>query len=164
MAAIHIDQMVKVSAARSDWQGHHGTHGHHAPVCSPDLQIPHARYVSDDGLMQARTRHVEACVAHVFAVPHEALRASTRGRADVARARQVAMYICHTTLAFSLTAVGELFDRDRTTVGHACRLVEDLRDDADFDMMVACLEKVVLGCLVAGYTQTVLSVKVAHHG
>ncbi len=96
------------------------------------------------GIMQAQTRHVEACVAHVFNVRHESLRASTRGKAQVALARQVAMYVCHTSLAYSLTTVGHLFDRDRTTVGHACRLVEDLRDDSDFDTMMMCLERVVL--------------------
>ncbi|CAN0604111.1 unnamed protein product, partial [Ectocarpus sp. 12 AP-2014] len=66
-----------------------------------------------DGLVQARTRNVEACVALVFGVRHESLRASTRGKAHVALARQVAMYLCHTTLWLSLTTVGDLFDRDR---------------------------------------------------
>jgi chromosomal replication initiation ATPase DnaA len=45
----------------------------------------------------------------------------------------------------SLTEVGHLFDRDRTTVAHACSLVEDRRDDPDFDYLnhleraVSCL-------------------------
>ena len=95
------------------------------------------------GLAQARVRQVEASVAYIFKVRHESLRASTRGPADVARARQVAMYACHTLLGLSLTDVGHLFERDRTTVAHACRLVEDLRDDKDFDAMMACLERAV---------------------
>lgn len=97
----------------------------------------------DEGLLQARCRHVEACIAMVFAIPHHAIRCTTRGKAGVARARQVAMYLSHTSLALSLTQVGHLFERDRTTVGHACRLVEDLRDDRDFDQLIACLEKAV---------------------
>ncbi len=102
----------------------------------------------DLGVVQARVRQVEACVASVFGVPHESLRASTRGKADVARARQVAMYLCHTVLGFSLTTVGDLFERDRTTVGHACRLVEDLRDRSNFDDQIAYLERAVLaGCV-----------------
>jgi hypothetical protein len=102
----------------------------------------------EKGLEQARVRHVEACVAGVFGVPHESLRASTRGKADVARARQVAMYLCHTVLGFSLTTVGDLFERDRTTVGHACRLIEDLRDRSVFDDQIAYLERAVLaGCM-----------------
>jgi hypothetical protein len=102
----------------------------------------------EKGVVQARVRQVEACVASVFGVPHESLRASTRGKADVARARQVAMYLCHTVLGFSLTTVGDQFERDRTTVGHACRLVEDLRDRSVFDDQIAYLERAVLaGCL-----------------
>lgn len=109
-----------------------------------------SRALRDQGLLLARTRHVEASVASIFNIPHEALRASTRGKADVARARQVAMYLCHTTLALSLTTVGRLFDRDRTTVGHACRLVEDLRDNPDFDAMLVLLERTILAaCLPA---------------
>jgi chromosomal replication initiation ATPase DnaA len=109
-----------------------------------------ARQLCADGLIQARTRNVEASVALVFGVRHESLRASTRGKADVARARQVAMYLCHTTLGFSLTTVGDLFDRDRTTVSHACRVVEDLRDVSDFDARLSYLEHTVLaGCIVA---------------
>ena len=40
--------------------------------------------------------------------------------------------------------VGTGFGRDRTTVMYACHLVEDLRDDADFDRMVALTERVAL--------------------
>ncbi|MEM6382542.1 MAG: DUF6456 domain-containing protein [Pseudomonadota bacterium] len=84
---------------------------------------------------------VEAYVAYVFRVQHEAIRSRSRGKAGVARARQVAMYLCHTALGFSLTQVGKLFERDRTTVGHACRLVEDLRDQSAFDTLIQCLER-----------------------
>ncbi|OYR10198.1 putative chromosomal replication initiator DnaA domain protein [Brucella rhizosphaerae] len=41
----------------------------------------------------------------------------------------------------SEVAVG--FARDRTTVMYACHLVEDRRDDDDFDAVVARLEKLV---------------------
>ena len=39
------------------------------------------------------------------------------------------MYLAHVTCGLSLTEVGEVFARDRTTVAHACGRVEDLRDD-----------------------------------
>lgn len=102
-----------------------------------------AAILRDEGVLQARCRHVEACISLVFAVPHQSIRCTTRGKATVARARQTAMYLCHTSLALSLTQVGQLFARDRTTVGHACRLVEDLRDDKDFDLQLTCLERAV---------------------
>ena len=43
----------------------------------------------------------------------------------------------------SLTAVGALFQRDRTTVAHACGVVEDRRDDPDLDARIEHLEHAV---------------------
>lgn len=57
--------------------------------------------------------------------------------------RQIAMYVCHVSLRFQLTEIGEAFGRDRTTVGHACNVVEDRRDDAAFDDLVSSLERIV---------------------
>ena len=50
-------------------------------------------------------------------------------------------------LALGMAEVGRGFQRDRTTVLHACHLVEDLRDDADFDRLVTTLERIVLAAL-----------------
>ena len=57
--------------------------------------------------------------------------------------RQIAMYLSHVVLQISLTDIGIVFGRDRTTVGHACHVVEDRRDDPDFDRIVAMAERVV---------------------
>ncbi len=43
--------------------------------------------------------------------------------------------------------IGRGFGRDRTTVMHACHLVEDLRDDEDFDRVVAVTERVAIAAL-----------------
>lgn len=86
---------------------------------------------------------IEDAVSRVFAVDREQLRSLSRGKAPVARARQVAMYLAHVGLGLSLTEVGELFARDRTTVAHACAVVEDLRDDTRFDRVLECLESIV---------------------
>lgn len=89
-------------------------------------------------------RHaLEDTVAQVFAIERERLSQPTRGEAAVARARQVAMYLAHTSYGLSLTEVGELFGRDRTTVAHACRLVEEHREDLAFDRAMDLLEGVV---------------------
>jgi hypothetical protein len=61
------------------------------------------------------------------------LQARTRCSADVAFARQIAMYLAHTKFGISYVDVGDYFHRDRTTVAHACQLVEDRRDDREFD-------------------------------
>lgn len=146
MSQVFPSLVPKIGSAKAHRVAAHRDHGRAVLPASAGAPIPVV--LRDDGVVQARTRQVEACVATIFDVRHEALRASTRGKAGVARARQVAMYVCHTTLGFSLTLIGDLFERDRTTVGHACRLVEDLRDNGEFDATMVCLERAVLcGCV-----------------
>jgi chromosomal replication initiation ATPase DnaA len=69
------------------------------------------------------------------------LRSQTRRGGDVAFARQVAMYLAHVALEMSLARVAVAFRRDRSTVAHACHVMEDRRDDARFDMWMAALEE-----------------------
>lgn len=83
---------------------------------------------------------MEAAVSQVFDVLVDDLRRASRGRARVALARQVAMYLSHVGFGLSLTEVGRLFERDRTTVAHACSVIEDRRDDATFDRTLELLE------------------------
>lgn len=86
---------------------------------------------------------VEGIVASVFGVDPALLRGTTRGQARVALARQVAMYIAHVAYGLTLTEVGDLFGRDRTTVAHACQVVEQRRDSVEFDESVVLLELIV---------------------
>ena len=78
--------------------------------------------------------------AAAFAVPVGELRAATRRSSYVALARQSAMYLSHTAFGVNLSAVGRAFGRDRTTAAHACRLIEDRRDDPAIDAVLASLE------------------------
>ena len=82
-------------------------------------------------------------VATVFAIEADLLSAPSRGRADIARARQVGMYLAHVGCELSLTAVGRLFGRDRSTVAHACRRIEDAREHPSFDQLIAKMERSV---------------------
>ena len=68
----------------------------------------------------------------------------TRAKADIALTRQISMYVAHVALGLSLTEVGRKFGRDRTTAAHACRLVEDRRDDLQFDFLLDHLEAATL--------------------
>ncbi|MEM9732580.1 MAG: helix-turn-helix domain-containing protein [Pseudomonadota bacterium] len=86
----------------------------------------------------------ERTVAIVLGVPLASLRRKTRSTADIALARQVAMYLCHTTFSLLLTEVGLHFNRDRTTVAHACALIEEKRDDMAFDTTICQLEAVLM--------------------
>jgi chromosomal replication initiation ATPase DnaA len=53
------------------------------------------------------------------------------------------MYLAHVACGLSLTEVGRLFARDRTTVAHACGLIEDRRDDAAFDRALELIEGIM---------------------
>ncbi|WP_438749503.1 helix-turn-helix domain-containing protein [Pararhizobium sp. O133] len=57
--------------------------------------------------------------------------------------RQISMYVCHVVLQISLTDIGHAFGRDRTTVSHACNVVEDRRDDSAYDDFVSSVERVI---------------------
>jgi chromosomal replication initiation ATPase DnaA len=87
-----------------------------------------------------RRAAIEHAVTQVFGIAGHDLRHATRGRAKVALARQVAMYLAHVGCGLSLTETGRLFDRDRTTVAHACGIIEDRRDDPLFDRALDLLE------------------------
>jgi hypothetical protein len=75
----------------------------------------------------------------VFGISATAFR--SRGRAgSVALARQTAMYLSHVAFGLTFTEIGHLFERDRTTVAHACAVVEDLRDNPAMDQALSILE------------------------
>jgi chromosomal replication initiation ATPase DnaA len=86
---------------------------------------------------------IEQAVVQVFGVGRDDLHRLSRGRAKVALARQVAMYLAHVACGLTLTDTGRLFGRDRTTVAHACGVIEDRRDDPLFDRALDLLEWVV---------------------
>jgi len=52
------------------------------------------------------------------------------------------MYVTHVNMGLSMAEVGRGFGRDRTTVMHACHLIEDMRDDAEFDQIVRMTERI----------------------
>jgi chromosomal replication initiation ATPase DnaA len=86
---------------------------------------------------------LEQAVSRVFMVASAELWSGTRGRPRVAFARQVAMYLAHVAWGLTLTEVGHVFSRDRTTVAHACGVVEDSRDDPVLDRSLELLEGVL---------------------
>lgn len=86
---------------------------------------------------------LSSIIAAAFDVPAKDLRLPKRGRAKVALARQVAMYLAHVALGMTLAEAADLYSRDRTTAAHACRLVEDLRDQHRFDTLLSLLEEMV---------------------
>jgi hypothetical protein len=88
----------------------------------------------------ALVRAAEAAAALAFQVPLANLRSAQRCTASIVRARQTAIYLVRVGFEMSYTDLGRSFGRDRTTAAHACRAVEDRRDDARFDCGLSALE------------------------
>lgn len=84
---------------------------------------------------------LETLVAATFAVAVDELRAGTRRSKPVAFARQSAMYLAHTALGLSYSQIASIFGRDPTTAAHACRVIEERRDEPLLDLVLAALER-----------------------
>lgn len=85
-----------------------------------------------------------ALAAWVSGVDPAALFCGTRGEAHVAAARQLAIYLAHVALGHDLSRLSSAFGRDRATVRHALRRIEDWRDDPGFDRSLSQLEAILL--------------------
>lgn len=76
--------------------------------------------------MTITIRDIQRRVSDEWALPPGAMKTATRTR-QIARPRQIAMYLCRKLTNHSLPAIGRHFGgRDHTTVLHAERTVADL--------------------------------------
>ncbi len=121
---------------------------HHRPagrakVAGAEQAIVAEQAPGADTQNQILREFLDRVVASVFLVDTTLLKMPTRGRQPVAEARQVAMYLAHVACGLSFTHVGKVFQRDRTTVSHACKRVEDKREDAQFDAALELLESTI---------------------
>lgn len=112
-------------------------------MLSGDLDEPHQltgrrrfRRLRGDPEVFALTQAV-AAERHVSMT---ALLHPSRGSSAAAAARQLAMCLAHVLLQRPQDAVAQLFGRDRTTVSHACRAVEDRSDEAELEAEIARIE------------------------
>ncbi len=94
--------------------------------------------------LQARDRAAARLAADVasyaLGVPVEAILDLRRGATEAAFARQIAAYLCHVGFEMSLARIATAFGRDRSTIAHACHIIEDRREDAQFDLWISGLE------------------------
>lgn len=88
-------------------------------------------------------RIVEGAVAVVFFIDQRQIDGASRGEARVAHARQVSMYLLHCAFQLPHAQIGRIYNRDRTTVRHACAIIEDRRDEPTFDRTMCNLEEIV---------------------
>lgn len=89
----------------------------------------------------ARARLAQQAVAFAFDERLEEIAVPTRRTRSAAYARQTAMYLAHIAFGMSLGRVAQAFGRDRSTVAHACRMIEDRREDGDFNDCLDRLEE-----------------------
>lgn len=126
-----VKRKIEVSEASLEWQ-----------------DVAGSAFATFAGTREERTLALcEALIditAALFNVSSKDLRRAGRTSNGVSRVRQVGMYIAHVILRLNMRDIGKAFGRDRTTVLHACHLIEDLRDDEEFDRIITMTERVAL--------------------
>ena len=124
-----------------------------APASATPSPAPAADRADRAALVDRRivcmvVRQLTAELLGVVGDRQEVRRARRRASCHV---RQIAMYVCHVALSMSYGEIAEAFGLDRTTVSHACHVVEDRRDDSAFDTFVSTVERLAESvCMVAG--------------
>ena len=117
------------------------------PPCSCRTQTEAdswSQSVSDPRQARCICVAVALVVGAAFEVPVFRLFSPSRGAGEVAFARHVAMYIAHVELGLPMQRVGEGFGRNRTTVAHACRRIEESRDSWQLDRLIVAARRQVL--------------------
>jgi hypothetical protein len=124
----------------------HPAPSHGATFALPEKeQSPQAPAGSDArGLAGFHRREiVVACTALAFGLSRRGLMQAGRDRPRAVLARQVAMYLLHVAFSLSMQEVGRLFRRDRSTVAHACRRIEEWREQEAADAFLHHLEAAI---------------------
>lgn len=110
------------------------------------------------GAQKIIARMAREIVCEAFGISHAALHAGPRGDVQLALARQTAMYLAHVVGQLTLHEIADIFNRDRSTVSHACNNIEDRRDSPVFNLQVEFMEK-RLRARINRFRRDVLSVK-----
>jgi chromosomal replication initiator protein len=78
-----------------------------------------------------RIPEIQEKVAKYFGVRPKSMKGKKRVR-NIARPRQVAMYLCRKCTNKSFTQIAEQFNRDHTTIIHGCQTIDSLiKTDAE---------------------------------
>ena len=93
---------------------------------------------------KAQAHLTVAATALAFDLPYADVFSRQRLSSSDIFLRQMSMYLLNTVYDFNLSRVARIFQRDRTTVRHACKVIEDQRDSAVFDELLTELEQFLL--------------------
>lgn len=124
----------------------------HVPLCKTK---PISGDIAADDLSEYSQKN-ELCklivtiIADQFDIPVDQMMCKTRACAKAARARQIAIYLAHTVFSIAYGHAADFFNRDRTTISHACKMIEDQRDDIEFDLKIEKMEAQLLAATHAG--------------
>ncbi|HVV27319.1 MAG TPA: helix-turn-helix domain-containing protein [Rhizomicrobium sp.] len=92
-------------------------------------------------LAAQRANLAQFITCQVYGVPVDEVRKPTRGRPLVARTRQISVHLAHVVFGMSHKQLAREFGRDRSTVHHACNLIERMREDSsEFDSTLRWME------------------------
>lgn len=88
----------------------------------------------------ARAHLIVSTVSLEFMVPESAIMSDKKGTSEISYSRQIAMYLMHCIFGTTKSRIAEVFGRHFSTVAHACKVIEDHRDDPVFDGKLITLE------------------------
>lgn len=123
--------------------------------------VPPLPPTADEAVLHQRRKTekaIELCdgmidlTAAFFDISSKEVRLPGRTIAAATRVRQIAMYVTHVSLGLAMNDIARGFGRDRTTVLYACHLIEDLRDDVEFDRIVQTVERVATAAFANRYS------------
>ena len=89
---------------------------------------------------RAQAQLIVSAASIVLGIPHFDVFSRRRLPANDMILRQTSMYLLNTSCNYSQSHVARIFERDRGTVRQACAIVEDMRDNLDFDEKLNTLE------------------------
>ncbi|MFC3164990.1 helix-turn-helix domain-containing protein [Ciceribacter thiooxidans] len=91
--------------------------------------------------LRFRCMMVRQVVAELLAFAGDEGRAGRDRRRSVQHIRQISMYVSHVVLQIPMQHVAIAFGADRSTVSHACRTVEERRENRAYDDFVGAAER-----------------------
>lgn len=100
------------------------------------------RYVADNWIA-AHLHLAEGYVSRAYCIKPDDFYLSTRGKAHVAEARQLLMYLAQVEIGLPTVEVARRYGRDRTTVTYAVRSIEERREAPGFDALVTQIESLI---------------------
>jgi chromosomal replication initiation ATPase DnaA len=101
-------------------------------------------------LITVRIGMSQIIVSRVYGVSLDELRHPTRGAANVAQARQVAIYLAHVVFSLNLSALARAFGRDPSTAAYAVQRVEEMREDPQTSQTLDWLEAMLRTAMETG--------------